>query len=195
SFGWLKGPSITVRLAPENLTRAPFELGWSPSAACSTPAFTSSSLYFPISVRSFSSGSTPASELLLALTRIMNRIVEPPLGFEFGARLHRSAEHPDSADISNEGEQNRHAGGACSAAALPAAPPEAYQNRRVSAPMAGSRVRVPLMTSSSGVVTIAVPRRATMTPVRPAASSSTAATPNRVARMRSNAEGDPPRCT
>src|SRR5437588_723276 len=44
-------------------------------------------------------------------------------------------------------------------------------------------------------MTIVVPRRATRTPVRPATSSSTGATPNRVARMRSNAEGDPPRCT
>jgi YD repeat-containing protein len=49
----VKGPSITVRFPPENRTRLPFELAWSPSAASSTPAFTSSSLYFPISARSF----------------------------------------------------------------------------------------------------------------------------------------------
>ena len=47
----------------------------SPSAASNTPAFASSSLYFPISVRSFSSGSTPASEFLSALTR-----TEPGVG-------------------------------------------------------------------------------------------------------------------
>src|SRR5258706_9968143 len=70
-----KGPSMTVRLAPENRTRAPFELGCSPSPASITPAFTSSSLNFPIAARSFSSGITPASESLLALTMIMNRIV------------------------------------------------------------------------------------------------------------------------
>ena len=74
SFVSAKGPSITVRLSPENLTRAPFELGWSPSPASSTPAFASSSLNFPISVRSFSSGRRPASEFLVALTKIMNRI-------------------------------------------------------------------------------------------------------------------------
>ena len=74
------GPSITVRFAPENRTRAPFELGWSPSPASITPAFTSSSLNLPISARSFSSGSTPASESLVALTMIMNRIVSPWLG-------------------------------------------------------------------------------------------------------------------
>ena len=45
-----KGPSMTVRSLPENLMRAPFELGWSPSPASITPAFTSSSLNFPISV-------------------------------------------------------------------------------------------------------------------------------------------------
>src|SRR5262245_22823617 len=39
-----------------------------------TPAFTSSSLYFPMSVRSFSLGMIPASESLVALTITMNRI-------------------------------------------------------------------------------------------------------------------------
>ena len=63
-----KGPSITVRFCPENRTRLPFELGWSPSPASITPAFTSSSLNFPISARSFCFGMTPASESLLALT-------------------------------------------------------------------------------------------------------------------------------
>src|SRR5208283_1458817 len=32
---------------PENLTRAPLELGWRPSRASRTPAFMSSSLYLP----------------------------------------------------------------------------------------------------------------------------------------------------
>src|SRR5437016_11469135 len=73
-----KGPSITVRLPPENLTRAPLELGCNPSPASITPAFTSSSLYFPISVRSCSLGITPASESLVAFTIIMNRIVVSP---------------------------------------------------------------------------------------------------------------------
>src|SRR3990170_2314916 len=81
SFASVKGPSITVRFAPENLTRAPFALAWSPSAASSTPAFTSSSLYFAISASCSSVGRTPASESLLALTIIMNRILVPPSGF------------------------------------------------------------------------------------------------------------------
>src|SRR5688572_9160037 len=74
SFVSAKGPSITVRLDPEKRTRAPFELGCNPSPASITPAFTSSSLNFPISARSFSSGRMPASEFLSALTMTMNRI-------------------------------------------------------------------------------------------------------------------------
>src|SRR5438132_4284500 len=74
-----KGPSITVRLPPENLTRAPLVLGWSPSPASITPAFTSSSLNLPISVSSCSLGITPASESLVALIKIMNRIFVSPI--------------------------------------------------------------------------------------------------------------------
>ncbi len=69
-----KGPSTTVRLSPENTTRAPFELGCRPSPARSTPAFMSSSLYVPISVMSCSLGMTPASLSAVALTMIMNRM-------------------------------------------------------------------------------------------------------------------------
>src|SRR6185312_1945300 len=69
------GPSITVRFAPENFTRAPLELGCSPSAASSTPAFTSSSLYLPIAASRSWLGITPASLSALALTITMNRIV------------------------------------------------------------------------------------------------------------------------
>src|SRR5947199_274143 len=75
SFVSAKGPSITVRLLPENLTRAPLELACSPSPASITPAFSSWMLNFPISVRIFSSGRTPASESLLALTSTMTLIV------------------------------------------------------------------------------------------------------------------------
>src|ERR1700756_1871275 len=62
SFASANGPSITVRFLPSNLTRAPLELGCSPSPASITPALVSSSLYFPIAVRSSSLGRTPASE-------------------------------------------------------------------------------------------------------------------------------------
>src|SRR5216684_5149288 len=105
----VKGPSTTVRFSPENRTRLPFELAWSPSAASSTPAFTSSSLNFPMSARSFCLGITPASESLLALTITMNRIVKSP--FEFGLR----AGFPDGLDrvkltsslTSNDGQCDR----------------------------------------------------------------------------------------
>src|SRR5712691_12757186 len=58
--------------------RAPFELGCRPERSMSTPAFVSSSLYFIMAEMSFSSGMTPASESLLALTIIMNRIAPSP---------------------------------------------------------------------------------------------------------------------
>src|SRR3954447_3292764 len=68
------GPSITDRLFPENLTRAPLELAWSPSPASMTPALASSSLYLPISASSSWLGSTPASEFLSAFTITMTRM-------------------------------------------------------------------------------------------------------------------------
>jgi len=61
-------------LLPENLTRAPLELGWSPSPASITPAFTNSSLNLPISVNSCAFGMTPASDSFVAFTMTMNRI-------------------------------------------------------------------------------------------------------------------------
>src|SRR4030081_3048942 len=67
--------------------RLPFELGWSPSPASITPAFTSFSLKFPISVRIFSPGITPASESLLALTKTITRICNNLLLQIFGAGL------------------------------------------------------------------------------------------------------------
>src|SRR5215211_6003623 len=81
---------MTVRSFPENRTRLPFELGWSPSPASMMPAFTSSSLYFPISVRSCSLGISPASDSLLALTITRTRIVVPPLHLGVGAASLRS---------------------------------------------------------------------------------------------------------
>ena len=113
SFVSANGPSITVGFPPENLTRAPFELGWSPSPASMMPAFTSSSLKLPISVRSFSLGMTPASVFLSALMMIMNRIVVSPLVSSFGSRASgafRPAVNPRSTKTSNEGRRNRQAG-------------------------------------------------------------------------------------
>src|SRR6266480_1908714 len=75
SFASAKGPSMTVRFAPEYLTRQPFELGFKPEASSSTPAFCSSSWYFCISDIRFSEGITPASESFVALTIIMNRML------------------------------------------------------------------------------------------------------------------------
>src|SRR5215469_10071012 len=96
SFVSAKGPSITVRLLPENLMRAPLELGWRPERSSSTPAFVNSSLYLPIAERSSSLGILPASESLLAFTIIMNRMEVAPLiglGLNPGTRGARRA-HP-----------------------------------------------------------------------------------------------------
>src|SRR5215469_14705608 len=83
SFDSAKGPSTTVRFSPENLMRAPWELGCRPARSRSTPAFSSSSLYLPITERSSSLGILPASESLLAFTIIMNRMdVAPLIGLE-----------------------------------------------------------------------------------------------------------------
>src|SRR5262249_14080476 len=75
------GPSITIRLSPENLTRAPLELGCNPLPSSITPAFTISSLNFAMAESSSSEGILPASESLVALTITMKRIVVSPLRF------------------------------------------------------------------------------------------------------------------
>src|SRR5260370_20250227 len=80
SFVSANGPSITVRFSPANLTRAPFELACSPSAASSTPALIRSSLNFPISASLSSLVRAPASEDLVALTITINRIFSPCVG-------------------------------------------------------------------------------------------------------------------
>jgi hypothetical protein len=48
--------------------RLPFTLGCKPSPASMMPALTSSSLYLPISLSSFSVGMTPASLFFVAFT-------------------------------------------------------------------------------------------------------------------------------
>src|SRR4029450_8012909 len=84
----INGPSITLRLSPENLTRAPLELGCNPLPSSITPAFTISSLNFAMVESSSSEGILPASESLVALTIAMNRIVVSPL--RFGSELDQS---------------------------------------------------------------------------------------------------------
>src|ERR1700686_4438628 len=73
-----KGPSMTEVLPPENRTRAPLALDWSPERSTRTPAFISSSLYLAIAARSSSLGILPASLSLLAWTIIMNLTVLSP---------------------------------------------------------------------------------------------------------------------
>ena len=85
----VKGPSVKVRFDPENVTRVPFELGWSPSPAISTPAFAISSLNCPIAARSSLLGSAPASDSFDALTSIMKRIVMSPQDFLSGMSARR----------------------------------------------------------------------------------------------------------
>src|SRR5262249_52838843 len=77
SFVSVNGPSVTVRWPPLNFTRAPLELGCSPSPASITPAFTSCSLYLPIFSRISALGSAPVSGSALALTITMNRMSVP----------------------------------------------------------------------------------------------------------------------
>jgi hypothetical protein len=74
SFVSVNGPSTTLFLLSfENLTRAPFELGCSPSAASMTPAWISSSLKRPMSSKACAFGITPASESFVAFTNTRNR--------------------------------------------------------------------------------------------------------------------------
>src|SRR5947208_11376591 len=81
----VKGPSITRLLPPPNLTRPPLALECSPSPASITPAFTSSSLNLPISLRISRLGSTPASESLFALTITMTRMTGSFFGYAYGS--------------------------------------------------------------------------------------------------------------
>src|SRR5207253_6678158 len=81
----VKGPSITRLLPPPNLTRTPLALECSPSPASITPAFTSSSLNLPISLRISRLGSTPASESLFALTITMTRMTGSFFGYAYGS--------------------------------------------------------------------------------------------------------------
>src|SRR5207245_10444758 len=63
-----------------------------------------------MSRRSFSSGSSPASELLLALTMTMNRIVLSPFGFNFRAGLPGDIDplDPGFIETTNDGPLDRH---------------------------------------------------------------------------------------
>src|SRR5258706_15225561 len=58
-----------------------------------------------MSLRSFSSGSSPASELLVALTMTMNRIFLSPFGFDFRAGLPGDIDRldPGFTETTNEG--------------------------------------------------------------------------------------------
>src|SRR5215472_9799574 len=108
SFASVKGPSTTVRFPRENLMRAPLELGCSPARSRSTPAFSSSSLYFPIADKSSSLGILPASESVFAFTIIMNRIHATP---RFWSRTSFRRVHPAEPPTtltSNESHSNRH---------------------------------------------------------------------------------------
>ena len=71
SFVSTKGPSVTMRLLPENRTRAPWELGRSPSIASRIPACASSSLYFPMAASGPGRGGFSASYARVASTITM----------------------------------------------------------------------------------------------------------------------------
>ena len=86
SLASVNGPSMTRGLPPANWTRAPLALACRPARSSRAPAFFSSSLYLPIAVSIFSSGSAPASDSLVALTSIMNRIVVSPFSLKPASR-------------------------------------------------------------------------------------------------------------
>src|SRR5262249_48895735 len=73
-FGFRKRPVRHCARWPVELHAYALRRGVEPPAASITPAFASCSLNLPISVRIFSSGITPASLSLLALTITMKRI-------------------------------------------------------------------------------------------------------------------------
>src|SRR5262245_20789504 len=101
---------MTVRFDPSNRTRAPLELGCSPSPASITPALTSSSLNLPMSSRTFSCGRTPDSDSLLALTMTMNRMFVLPVRVGSRAREpNRFVSSPASIWTSNDIPGDRHA--------------------------------------------------------------------------------------
>jgi hypothetical protein len=78
SFVSENGPSITVRLAPENRTRLPRVVGCRPSPASITPALTSCSLKLPMAASNSSLGITPASDSWLAFTMTITRMTDLP---------------------------------------------------------------------------------------------------------------------
>src|SRR5262245_28808043 len=87
---------MTVRLVPENRTRAPFALDCSPAPSSITPALTSSSLYFAIAASISSDGILPASESFDAFTITMKRIgyLSFKVRFGTGPQAAFSAGHP-----------------------------------------------------------------------------------------------------
>src|SRR5947207_10741014 len=99
---------MTVFFPPENLIRAPFELGWSPARSSSTPALASSSLYLVIAEMSSSVGITPASESLFAFTIIMNRIVVFPFRLLF--LVISACQYGSAAKGNQSGEEADHRG-------------------------------------------------------------------------------------
>src|SRR5579862_252609 len=104
-----KGPSITVRVLPSNRTRAPWELEARPSPPSRMPAFSSSSLYWPIAARSSGPGICPASDSFVAFTRTMTLIVVSYFNLLSGrAPVGVAGHHPSFTLSSNENRRDRH---------------------------------------------------------------------------------------
>src|SRR5260370_36551410 len=102
SFDSVTGPSTTVRLPPENLTRAAAEVGFSPERSSRTPSFCSSSLYFPIAAKCASVGIWPASDCSDALKSVMYRMVH--------LLVRQGPLKPALTETTNERQPDRHAG-------------------------------------------------------------------------------------
>src|SRR5882762_7534613 len=82
SLASANGPSVICWLPPATRMRLPWLLGYRPPASRRTPAFIISSLNRIISMMTFCSGYTPASESLVALISTRNFIVGLLLFYE-----------------------------------------------------------------------------------------------------------------
>src|SRR6185503_19900813 len=99
---------MTVRLLPgEKRIRFPLLLGFRPSPSSMIPALTSSSLNFPMAVRSSLLGIFPASEFFVAFTITITRIAVLPVGSR-GRAGHDRPGSPASDLATNRGGADRH---------------------------------------------------------------------------------------
>src|SRR5579863_9217095 len=96
SLASANGPSVITRLPPDTRSRVPLELGCSPSAPSSTPAFLMSSLNFIMAMTSSFLGGPCSSAPGGAGNNIMKRMVLAPLNLGFQAGVPKNFGHGNS---------------------------------------------------------------------------------------------------